>query len=104
MIQQLNLYLSAKHAETADLRKRPAASKERARLNQMVRDHKERGVSTFHHDCLQIAHVYLMLLFSRTSLTVQPMSTSRILIGMLLCLIAQASILSSHRTPKVCQG
>ena len=26
----------------------------------MVRDHKERGVSTFHHDCYQMGHVFEM--------------------------------------------
>ena len=42
----------------ADLRRRLAASEEKARTNQMVRDYEERGVSTFRHDRGQMAHVF----------------------------------------------
>ena len=58
IMQQLGSFLSASLAETADLRKRLAASEERARINQMVRDYEEHGVSTFHHDRWQMAHVF----------------------------------------------
>ena len=58
LMQQLGSFLSATVAETADLRKRLAASEEKARISQMVRDYEERGVSTFHHDRWQMAHVF----------------------------------------------
>ena len=57
-MQQLGSFLSASVAETADLRGRLAASEEKARINQMVRDYEEHGVSTFHHDRGQMAHVF----------------------------------------------
>ena len=58
LMQQLGSFLSASVAETADLRKRLAVSEEQARINQMVRDYKERGVSTFHHNRWQMAHAF----------------------------------------------
>ena len=61
-MQQLGSFLSASVAETADLRRRLAVSEEKARINQMVRDYEERGVSTFHHDRGQIAHVFAQII------------------------------------------
>ena len=61
-MQQLGSFLSASVAETADLRKRLVASEEKARINQMVCDYGERGVSTFHHDRWQMAHVFQQLI------------------------------------------
>ena len=61
-MQQLGSFLSASVAETADLRKRLAALEERARINQMVHDYEERGVSTFHHDRWQMAHVFKQII------------------------------------------
>ena len=58
LMQQLGSFLSATVAETATLRRRLAASEEKARINQMVRDYEERGVSTFHHDREQMRHVF----------------------------------------------
>ena len=78
MMQQLGPYLLAKDAETADLRKRLAASKERAKINQMVCDHEERGVSTFHHNHWRM---YSMFLFFCTSLIVQLVSSSESRLG-----------------------
>ena len=57
-MEQPGSFLSASVAETADLRKRLAVSEEKAMINQMVRDYKERGVSTFHHDRWRMAHVF----------------------------------------------
>ena len=50
VMQQLGPFLSAEQAKNDDLEKRLAASKGKAKINQMVRAHEERGVSTFHHD------------------------------------------------------
>ena len=61
-LQQLGCFLSASAAKTADLRRRLAASEEKAKINQMVRDYKERGVSTFHHDRWQMAHVFKQII------------------------------------------
>ena len=58
IMQQLGSFLSATVAETATLRRRLAVSEEKARINQMVRDYEERGISTFHHDRWQMAHVF----------------------------------------------
>ena len=44
-----------------------AASEKGARINQMVRDHEERGVSTFHHNRYQMAHVFEMLVLLHTT-------------------------------------
>ena len=61
-MQQLGSFLSASVAETADLCKRLAVSEEKDRINQMVRDYEERGVSTFHHDRSQMAHVFKQII------------------------------------------
>ena len=61
-MQQLGSFLSASVAETAYIPKRLAASEEKARINQMVRDYEERGVSTFHHDRWQMAHVFKQII------------------------------------------
>ena len=61
-MQQLGSFLSASVAETADLCRRLAVSEEKARINQMVRDYEERGVSTFHHDRGQMAHVFTQII------------------------------------------
>ena len=58
LMQQLGSFLSASIAETANLRRRLAASEEKAKINQMVRDYEGRGVSTFHHDRGQMKHVF----------------------------------------------
>ena len=55
-MQQLGSLLSAQQAKNDDLQKRLATSEEKARINQMVRDHEGRGVSTFHHN--HMAHVF----------------------------------------------
>ena len=57
-MQQLGSILSAQQAKNDDPEKRLAASKEKARINQMVRDHEERSVSTFHHNRYHMAHVF----------------------------------------------
>ena len=57
-MQQLGSLMSAQQAKNDDLDKRLAASKEKARINQMVRDHGERGVSSFHHSRYRMAHVF----------------------------------------------
>ena len=62
LMQQLGSFLSASVAETADLCRRLAASEEKAKINQMVRDYKERGVSTFHHGRGQMAHVFAQII------------------------------------------
>ena len=62
LIQQLGSFLSASVAKTADLRRRLAVSEEKATINQMVRDYEERGVSTFHHDRWQMAHVFKQII------------------------------------------
>ena len=49
-MQELGLFLLAQKAKNNDLEKRLAASEEKAGINEMVRDHEEHGVSTFHHD------------------------------------------------------
>ena len=61
-MQRLGSFLSASVAETADLRGRLAVSEEKARINQMVRDYEERGVSSFHHDRWQMAHVFKQII------------------------------------------
>ena len=61
-MQQLGSFLSASVAETAYLRRRLAASEEKARINQMICDYEERGVSTFHHDRWQKAHVFKQII------------------------------------------
>ena len=58
LMQQLGSFLSAQQAKNDDLEKCLAAFKEKARINQMVCDYEERGVSTFHHDRYQLAHVF----------------------------------------------
>ena len=62
LMQQLGSFLSAYVAETADLHRRLAASEERARINQLLRNYEERGVSTFHHDRWQMAYVFTQLI------------------------------------------
>ena len=62
LMQQLGSFLSASVAETADLCRRLAASEEKARINQMVRDYEERGVSTFHHNRGQMVHVFQQII------------------------------------------
>ena len=57
LMQQMGSFVSASVAETADLCERLVVSEEKARINQMVRDYEERGVSTFHHNRWQMAHV-----------------------------------------------
>ena len=47
----------------------------------MVRDHEERGFSSFHHNCYHMAHVFESIILP-PSLIVLPVSTSRISIGM----------------------
>ena len=64
-MQQLGSFLSASVAETADLCWHLAALEEKARSNQMVRDCKERGVLTFHHDCGQMAYVFHQIILPR---------------------------------------
>ena len=61
-MKQLGSFLSASVAETADLCQRLAAPEEKARINQMVRNYEERGVSTFHHDCGQMVHVFTQII------------------------------------------
>ena len=61
-MQQLGSFLSASVAETADLCRRLAASEEKAKINQMVRNYEERGVSTFHHDRGQMRHVFRQII------------------------------------------
>ena len=62
LMQQVGSFLSASVAETADLRRRLVVSEEKARINQMVRNYEERGISTFHHEsladgsCISAAH------------------------------------------------
>ena len=58
LMQLLGSLLSAQQAKNDDVEKLLATFKKKARINQMVRDHKERGVSTFHHDCYHMAHVF----------------------------------------------
>ena len=58
LIQQLGSFLSAQQAKNDVLEKHLAASEEKARINQMVHDHEERGVSTSHYDRYQMAHVF----------------------------------------------
>ena len=58
LMQQLGSLLSAQQPKNDDLEKRLAASEEKVRINQMVRDHEECGVSTFHHSCYHMAHVF----------------------------------------------
>ena len=57
-MQQLGSLLSAQQAKNDDLEQRLAAFEEKARINQTVCDHKERRVSTFHHDNYHMAHVF----------------------------------------------
>ena len=45
-MQRLGSHLSMLEAELANLHKKLAPSMERAKLKQMVRDYKERGVSS----------------------------------------------------------
>ena len=61
-MQQLGSFLSASVAETADLRRRLAASEEKVGINQMLSDYEERGVSTFHHDRGQMQHVFRQII------------------------------------------
>ena len=61
VMQQLGSSLSAQKAKNDDLEKGLAASEEKARITQMVRDHKEHGVLTFHHDRYQTGHVSEMM-------------------------------------------
>ena len=67
VMQQLGSFMQQLQAKNDDLEKRLAASEEKARINQMVRDHEERGVSTFHHDRCQMAHVFEMLVLPHIS-------------------------------------
>ena len=67
VMQQLGSSLLAQQARNDDLKKHLAASEEKARINQMVRDHEGRGVSTFHHDRYQMAHVFEMLVLPHIS-------------------------------------
>ena len=62
LMQQLGSFLSASVAETADRRRCLAVSEEKARINQMVRDYEERGISTFHHDRWQMAHAFKQII------------------------------------------
>ena len=66
VMQQLGSFMQQLQAKNDDLEKRLAAEK-KTRINQMVRDHKERGVSTFHHDRYQMAHVFEMLVLPHIS-------------------------------------
>ena len=61
-MQQLGSILSVTVAETADLCKCLAASEDKARISQMVCDYEECGLSTFHHDCVQMVHVFEQLI------------------------------------------
>lgn len=45
-MQQLGSYVFVQDAKLADLRRKLAAADEHAKLNQMVRDHEEYGVSS----------------------------------------------------------
>ena len=81
MMQQLGSILSAQHAKNDNLEKRPAAF-EKARINQMVRDHEELGFP------LSTTIVITWLMYSnrlscRTSLIVLFVSTTRMSIGVL---------------------
>ena len=49
---------SAQKAGSDDLEKPLAASEEKAWINQMVHDHEERGVSTFHQNCHHMTHIF----------------------------------------------
>ena len=60
-MQQFGWFMQRLQAKNDDLEKCLSASEEKARINQMVRDYEERGVSTFHHDCYHMAHVFEML-------------------------------------------
>ena len=66
-MQQLGSFMQHLQAKNDDLEKRLAGSEERAKINKMVRDHEERGVSTFYHDRYQMAHVFEMLVLPHIS-------------------------------------
>ena len=57
-MQRLGSLLSARQAKNDDLEKHLAAFEEKAKINEMVHDHEERGVSTFHHNRYHMAHVF----------------------------------------------
>ena len=72
LMQQLGSFLSASVAETADLRRRLGASKEKARINQMVRDYEGLSITIVGR-----WRMYLLRSFSLTSLIAQLVSTTR---------------------------
>ena len=52
------MFLQGQVARNDDLQRRLKAAEDRAKTDKMLRDHEERGVSTFHHDPWQMAHVF----------------------------------------------
>ena len=50
-------HMSTKDSEVAELRKKLVAAEKSAKVQQLVRDYKERGASFWHFDRGQIAHV-----------------------------------------------
>ena len=81
-MQHIGSLVSGQQAKNDDLENCVAASKEKARINKMVRDHEERGVSTFHHNRITLL-MYSNRLSFGTSLIVLFGSTTRISIGVL---------------------
>ena len=61
-MQQLGSFMQQLQAKNDDLKKRLATSEEKTKINQMIRDHEERGVSTLKHDRYQMGHVFEMLI------------------------------------------
>ena len=58
LMQQMAVFLQGQVARNDDLQRRLKAAEDRAKTDKMLRDHEERGVSTFHHDPWQMAHVF----------------------------------------------
>ena len=58
LMQQMAVFLQGQVARNDDLQRRLRAAEDRAKTDKMLRDHEERGVSTFHHDPWQMAHVF----------------------------------------------
>ena len=67
LMQQMALYLQGERARNDDLQRRLKASEDRAKKDQMVRDHEGRGGSTFHHDPWKMAHVFEHMILSHIS-------------------------------------
>ena len=58
LMQQMAVFLQGQVARNDDLQRRLKASEDRAKKDKMLRDHEEKGVSTFHHDPWQMAYVF----------------------------------------------